>query len=88
VSSFGLIPLEAIFAMLADCAPGVIVKEHLHHLCVEWRGRFHPSLPLGARTSRRKTVLVGKVRNLVRALDLPIECVNRHFPGLIKATDV
>jgi hypothetical protein len=90
VSSFGTVEIQELWSMLDACAPGYSRKETLHNWRVMWRGRTYPRLLLGKHGKRRNPgVEIGHVRNLVRQLEIPVDCANYHLPQLkMKSPDV
>lgn len=71
--------------MLEECAPGHELVPKLHHYWIKFKGRTFQTLPLGdhSNRSRRKAgsaeVKATYVLQLARALNLPAECVRKHF---------
>jgi hypothetical protein len=83
LTSFGLIPLKEIWAMLDRCAPGHRRKAREHNYLITYEQFSYPSFPLGKHGKRENpTVQVGHVRQLVRQLQLEVECVKRWLPQL------
>lgn len=69
--------------MLDDCAPGHTVVTRVHNYVVRYKERSFPRLPLGAHGKRdNPDVEVGHVKQMVRQLELPTDCVKRHLPQL------
>jgi hypothetical protein len=82
LSSFGLVELSAVFAMLDDCAKGHTRSLGDHKWVIRYKGITFPSLPKGQHEKRDGEIKFGYVRRLVRALKIELECASRHFPAL------
>jgi hypothetical protein len=48
MTSSGVVEIQQIRAMLAECAPGHTITTTEHYHCVMWNKKTYPSLPLGA----------------------------------------
>ncbi len=69
--------------MLAACAPGNVIKEHIHNYSVSYNGRIYPALPKGAHGSKdRAEIQVGHIRKMIRFLGIDEECAKAHLPIL------
>ncbi len=83
MTSFGLIPLKEIWAMLDRCAPGHTRKAREHNHLVTYNGVPYPSLPLGKHGRRENPdIEAGHVKKMARLLKLDADCVNRMLPQL------
>jgi hypothetical protein len=74
--------LAAIWKMLDECAPGYDKKKQKHNWRVMWNGRTCRDLPLGGHGKRKKEIQRGKVKNLVRQLEVDLECAKSKLPQL------
>jgi hypothetical protein len=69
--------------MLDGCAPGHTRKLREHNYLISFRGEFYPSLPVGEHGKRENpSIQIGKVKQMVRLLELDLECVKRFLPQL------
>lgn len=77
--------LEAVFAMLDDCAPGYSKTEGDHYWLIRHADgkKIFPTLPTGKHGAGRPDAEIGHVRQLVRLFDIQ-NCAAKHFPGLIR----
>lgn len=67
--------------MLDRCAPGHTRKAREHNYAVYYEGRSYPTLPLGKHGKRENpSIEVGHVRQLIRQLQLELDCVKRVLP--------
>lgn len=86
MSSFGVVQIGEVLAMLASCAPGFTATATDHHYRIRWRDKTYPSLPLGEHGAKRKSlraeVKVGDVRKMVRHLEIPLDCAIKQIPRL------
>ncbi len=82
MGSFKLARLSAIFAMLEECAPGHTVKPQTHNYCVRYQGLTFPALPKGRHGAKDPEIQMGHVRQMIRQLQLDLDCVTKHFPDL------
>lgn len=83
MSSFGQVPIKDIWAMLDRCAPGHTRKLREHNYVVYFGKESFPNLPVGKHGKRENpSIQVGHVRQMVRQLNLEVECVKRLLPQL------
>lgn len=85
MSSFGVVEIQAVFAVLHDCAPGHSVKTTDHGHRIMWRDKTYPGFPLGAHGKKRKRkaeIKLGHMRQLIRVLGIDPDCAKRHIPQL------
>lgn len=85
MTSSGVVEIQQIQAMLAECAPGHSIKTTEHYHCVMWNRRTYPSLPLGAhgkKRERKAEIRIGHVRHRIRLLGIDADCAKKHIPQL------
>jgi hypothetical protein len=83
LSSFGQVPIKDIWAMLDSCAPGHTRRLREHNYVVYFGKESFPTLPVGKHGKRENPgIQVGHVRQMVRQLNLDLECVKRLLPQL------
>jgi hypothetical protein len=83
LTSFGLIPLKEIWAMLDRCAPGHTRKAREHNYLITYQGILFPSLPLGKHGRRdNPDIQAGHVKKMVRLLKIDADCVGKMLPQL------
>jgi hypothetical protein len=71
--------------MLDECAPGHTKKGREHNWFITWNGRSHWRLPRGEHGARKNPdIEIGHVKNLVRQLQIPEDCVAKQLPQLGK----
>ena len=69
--------------MLDKCAPGHTVKSREHNFVVYYLDRSFPSLPRGRHGKRdNPSIQIGHVKQLVKQLELDLECVKQLLPQL------
>jgi hypothetical protein len=69
--------------MLRNCASGYEIIEKPHKYCVRYGGKTYPSLPKGDHGSgSRAEIQVGHVRNMIRHLNIDLDCANSYLPVL------
>jgi hypothetical protein len=82
VSLARVVDLSTVFALLDDCAPGHKRTETPHYWRIEFNGLTFASLPLGdhgrGRHSGRAEIQAGKVRHMIRALQIDAKCASKH----------
>jgi len=78
MASVGQVPQEKVWDMLNGCAPGWTCKETEHAFKIMWERRTYPSFP------KHKQVDIGHVRKMIRHLEIPKECTEKHLPILKK----
>lgn len=79
------VALNAVWEMLAACAPGFTATETLHHYCIRYNRQTYPTLPLGEHGPRHNPEIKrGHIRQMAKQLQLESTCVNGFFPGLLK----
>lgn len=82
MASSGTIPLQDIWAMLDDCAPGHQRKEREHNWLVTYKGVPFPRLPRGPHGTRQNPgIQVGHVRQMVRLFGIQ-DCAGGHIEAL------
>lgn len=72
MSSFGQVPLQNVWAMLKECAPGHTIKETDHFYRISYAQATYPSFP------KKAQVDVGHVRKMARRLNI-LDCANKFF---------
>lgn len=86
MSSFGVVPIGDVLAMLAQRAPGVTYHATEHYYCINYNGKSFPSLPPGEHGRKRKTlrseVKIGDVRKMLRHLGVSFDCAKQEIPRL------
>lgn len=80
--SRGQIPLQKIWGMLDRCAPGYTRRRKKHHYWVTYKGKTYRALPLGQHGKRNAPIEIGHVRQMVRFLEVDLECARRVLPQL------
>jgi hypothetical protein len=65
-----------ISRMLEESAPGSTVRLATHSRVVKFNGKTYPTLP------KHDTLELGHVRKMVRFLEIPRDCAQKHIPGL------
>lgn len=69
--------------MLDHCAPGHTRKAREHNYAIYYQRRSYPTLPLGKHGKRENPAIeVGHIRQMVRQLELDIDCVKKMLPQL------
>ncbi len=82
MSSSGTVPLSAIWAMLALCAPGYTKQQKNHNWIIRYKDRTYPRLPLGPHGKRvNPDIQIGHVKTMVRHLGIE-ECAKQHIAAL------
>lgn len=80
MGSRGQIRLRKILKMLKKCAPGYTLEEKTHLHWIRYEGR-KATLPQGEHgRGKNAEIEIGHVRNLVRALEIPEDCVSKYLP--------
>lgn len=80
MTSTGLVSLDAIKALLADCAPGAVIEEKTHHNWVHYNRQTYRGLPRGPHGARKNPgIQVGHVRRMARFLGI-LDCAKKHLP--------
>ena len=86
MSAFSVLELREIFALLDHCAPGHTKTQTTHYWCIRWEGRTYPTLPLGehgaGRTKGRVDIRAGHVRQMIRQLQIDLNCAAEVIPQL------
>jgi hypothetical protein len=83
MSSFGVVQLSEVRAMLAGCADGSTFKTREHNHVVRYNGRTFPNLPLGKHGARKDPeIKLGHVRHMIRQLEISLDCAKRFIPQL------
>lgn len=69
--------------MLDHCAPNHSRRARLHDWCIRWEGRTYWGFPLGDHGKRTNPeIQKGHVKQLVRQLHIPADCVKKYLPQL------
>ena len=70
--------------MLDQCAPGWTMKEGDHYYRVMWKGRTYPALSKGDHNKKqgRGEVEVGHIRQMIKQLEIDMECAKKHLSVL------
>ena len=70
--------------MLDACAPGWVGVETTHNLCVRYKGKEYPRLPLGDHGKRARgniEIEIGHVKHMVRKFEIT-DCAAAELPQL------
>lgn len=68
--------------MLTACAPGFTFQRKKHHFWVYYNGLVFRGLPTGEHGERNPGVQVGTIRQMIRLLEIDLECAKKHLPVL------
>ena len=86
MSSFGILHIADVIAVLTACAPGHEITATEHYYRIRWNNKTYPSLPLGEHGRKRKAlrseIKVGDVRKMIRQLGIPLPCAVKAVPRL------
>ncbi len=81
MGSFGLVRHSLVFRMLDLCAPGWSYKTGRHNICFRFQGRSFPSLPSGEHGAKDPEVQLGKIKQMIRQLEISLDCAEREIPA-------
>lgn len=81
MSSRGCLPLNDIFKMLDECAPGHTRKSGDHYWVIIFHGKIYYDLPKGEHGAKNPDIQIGHVKKLIRRL-LIEDCAKKYLPIL------
>jgi hypothetical protein len=79
VGTHGTVPLNDVWAMLKECAPGYTKRARTHNWVVMYQGHTYPRMPVGEHGTRTNPeIQIGHVRNMCNLFGI-LECAKKHI---------